>query len=377
MLALCVLLSVPTTTGCGAFKELVFGSEFTFQCPQPVHPPLVIAVGVRANSPAPTLPTEVRQLVADTTNGCGKITVVRVDGRPTVSGSATFTTAAQTEQNFEMDKRSFAEGVVRMLNAARAQAPQADILGALSIAAGAAGDDGTVVLIDSGVQTTRPIDFRKNKLPEKKPKVIADALKREGLLPNLKGRTVVLSGLGYTAEPQAALDDRSRAFVVDLWRAIVVRAGAGEPLVLAEPNTADAATRSPEVGIVTFPVHGIQLTCNAESELPDDKEVGFKPDEAEFRDPVAARAVLKKFADYLKTVPTATVEIRGYVAHYGTGDLSQRRADRVKQELVSLGAPNPISAIGKGWGPEPHPTAPGNPRFDQLNRKVTIAISCP
>src|SRR5512138_1602896 len=83
--------------------------EFEFHCPQPVHPGLAIAVGVRANSPAPTLPREVRQLVADAMTGCGRITVVRVDGRPSVVGAAVFSSGARTEQNFEMDQASFLE----------------------------------------------------------------------------------------------------------------------------------------------------------------------------------------------------------------------------------------------------------------------------
>lgn len=375
-MALCASLGVVATAGCDAARDFVFGEEFEFHCPQPAHPALAIAAGARANSPAPVLPAEVRQLVTDAMTGCGEITVVRVDGRPSVAGTTVFSTGAKTEQNFELDQADFLDRVGELLRAATAQVREVNVLGALSVSAGAAGPGGTVVLIDSGVQTTDPIDLRKDNLPAKRPKAIAGALRRDGLLPDLSERSVILSSLGYTAAPQPALDDRSRAFIVDLWREIAVAAGADDPVVLAEPNTDDAITTNPTVGVVDFPTGVVKLTCNAVSVLPDNDKVGFVPNQAKFRDAGAARAVLKRFAEFLTTTPDATVEIQGFVAHYGTGDLSQRRADRVKRELVALGARNPITATGMGWGPFPDPKAPPDPRYDQLNRRVTISVNC-
>lgn len=376
-LALCVPLGITTTAGCDSISEAVVGEPFEeFHCPQPAHPALAVAVGARANSPAPTLTAEVRGLVADAMIGCGKITVVRVDGRPSIAGSTVFSTAAKNKQNFEIDKVEFLDQVTGLVTAARAQTPEANVLGALSLAAGAAGPGGTVVLVDSGVQTTDPIDFRKNNLPTKKPKAIADALKREGLLPGLGDRSVILSGLGHTAAPQGALDDRNRTFVEDLWREIVVASGAKDPVVLPAPNTAEAVTKNPTVSVVDFPIRVIELTCDSLSVLPDDDEVGFIPDRAEFRNLGAARAVLKRFAEFLHRNIDATVEIQGFVAHYGAGDLSQRRADRVRQELIALGVRNSITATGMGWGPYPDSTAPPDPRYDQLNRRVVISVSC-
>lgn len=374
-LALCVPLGM-AAAGCAAVRDVVVGEEFEFHCPQPPPPPVAIAVGARANSPAPALPPEVRRLVAEAMIGCGEITVVRVDGRPSVAGSAVFSTAARTEQNFRIDQENFLAHVTGMLGAARAQHPEANVLGALSLAADAAGPGGTVVLIDSGVQTTDPIDFRENDLPSRRPQAIADALRRDGLLPDLGERSVILSGVGYTAAPQGALDDRNSAFVVDLWREIVAASGGEDPVVLPEPNTAEAITDDPPVGVVDFPIGEIHLACNALSVLPDDGEVGFIPDEAEFRDPGAARAVLRRFAGFLDDNPGATVDIQGFVAHYGAGDLSQRRADRVKQELVALGVRHSITATGLGWGPYPDATAPPDPRYDQLNRRVVISVQC-
>jgi OmpA-OmpF porin, OOP family len=363
-------------TGCDGFLDFVLGENFEFHCPQPEHSAVAIAVGARANSPAPQLPEEVRRLVTEAMDGCGKITVIRVDGRPSIVGDTRFHSTARSPQAFDLDQTAFLRRVLELVNNAGAQAPEADVLSALSLAAHEAGPGGIVVLIDSGVQTTDPLDFRRDNLPLREPEAIADALRQEGLLPDLSERTVILASLGYTAEPQDALDNRNQAFVTQLWREIVLASGAIDPIVLAASNTDEAVTHDPSVGVVDFPIASINAVCNSLSVLPDTGEVGFLPDRAEFRDPDAARVVLREFAEFLTTASDATVEIEGFVAHYGTGDLSQRRADRVKAELVALGVQSHISATGQGWGPYPQPSAGPDPRYDQLNRRVTIAVTC-
>lgn len=371
-LAALALSVLPLVTGCA----VVFGEEFEFHCPQPPTPPLAIAVGARANSPQPALPTEVRQRLVSSMEGCGKVTVVRLDGRPAVVDSTVFSTAARTKQNFDIDRSNFLNNVLALIDSAKAQEPEANVLEALSVASSAAGPGGTVVLVDSGVQTTDPLDFRKDELPNRQPAAVAQALSQQGLLPDLSGRSVILSGLGYTAAPQQPLQERNRAFLVELWREIVLAAGAEAPVLLSEPNTNEPAVTSPSVSTVQFPDETIKWDCDSLAILPDDGEVGFVPDEAEFRDPAAASAVLADFATFLRANPTARVTIRGYVAHYGNGDeLSRRRADRVKQEL-SRGASNSITAEGMGWGPFPNPTAAPDERYDQLNRRVTIEVTC-
>jgi outer membrane protein OmpA-like peptidoglycan-associated protein len=131
------------------------------------------------------------------------------------------------------------------------------------------------------------------------------------------------------------------------------------------------------VSVVDFPAAQITWDCNTLAVLPDNGDVGFVPDQAVFRNPAAASTVLKRFGAFLRDNPTAHVQIDGFVAHYGgAGDLSQRRADAVKNQLTSQGLRNTITATGKGWGPFPSPQAPPDKKYDQLNRRVTIEVSC-
>ncbi|WP_231925218.1 OmpA family protein [Micromonospora purpureochromogenes] len=370
-LALCVPL-VGAITGCIPLID----DKFTFNCPQPAAAGLAIAVGARANSPAPALPTDVRKLIVDTMNGCGKITAIRVDGRPSIVDAAVFGTQARTKSNFAIDQKAFLDRASAMIANAKAGAPEANVLKALSVASDAAGPGGTVVLVDSGVQTTAPLDFRRNDLLSRRPAAVAKLLKQQRLLPNLSGRKVIMTGLGYTAMPQEPLDDRNRSTLMNLWREIVLAAGATDPVIDSNANTADSAVTSPTVSVVKFVVGDIQPRCDTLAVFPDDGAVGFVPDQARFRDPEAAHKILARFVAFLRENPTAQAVVRGYVAHYGSGDLSQRRADRVKQELATLGATRRITANGMGWGPYPSVSAPPDAKYDQKNRMVTIEVSC-
>lgn len=368
--AVCIALA---TTGC----SYIISDGPVFHCPKQPGSGLAIAVGRRANSPDPNVPTEVKRRIATAMQDCATITVVRVDGRPSVVGALAFSTGARTDQNLQIDKTAFLNRVGALINSATALQPEANDLQALSVASGAAGPGGTVVLIDSGVQTADPLDFRKNNLPTRRAAAVVDALKQQRLLPSLSGRSVVLDGIGYTAAPQDALASKDQTFLIDLWRGIVSAAGAANPLVLNEPNTSGSKVNAPSVSVVNFPAESIQIGCDRTSVLSDSGEVGFVPNEANFRNPTAASAVLQKFASFLIANPTAQASIEGFVAHYGAGGaLSQRRADRVKQQLISLGATNAITAKGMGPGPYPTPTAPPDPRYDQLNRQVTIRLTC-
>jgi OOP family OmpA-OmpF porin len=370
-LALCLPLAA-TATGC----TILDGDKFTFSCPQPAAAGLAIAVGARANSPAPALTTDVRKLIVDAMNGCGKISVVRVDGRPSIVDAKVFGTQARTKSNFAIDQKAFLDKVGAMIANAKAGAPEANVLKALSVASDAAGQGGTVVLVDSGVQTTAPLDFRRNDLLSRRPEAVAKLLKQQRLLPNLSGRKVIMAGLGYTAMPQEPLDDRNRTTLMNLWREIVLAAGATDPVIDSDANTTDSAVTSPTVSVVKFVVGDIQPGCDTLAVFPDDGAVGFVPDQAEFRDPEAARKVLARFVAFLRENPTAQAVVRGYVAHYGAGDLSQRRVDRVKQEFATLGATNKITTKGMGWGPYPSVSAPPDAKYDQKNRMVTIEVSC-
>lgn len=375
--ALSGLLTV--AAGCGA-------DQTTAECPTTPVPGVAIAVGARANSPAPVLPPEVLDLIERAIRDGRGITLVRVDGAPTIACALRFRSDAENQVARDDDERRFRTQVRAAVAALRAREPGADPLAALTIAADAAGPEGVVVLLDSGLQTRPPLDFREDGLLDQAlsggPAAVVPQLREAGMLPDLTGRAVTLAGIGYPADPQPRLDQGRRQGLVQLWQGIAEAAGAQPVTVVTAARTDGAVTGVPEVEVVDIPPPGnIALGCDTRSVLYDTGPVGFRPDSTEFVDPEAAREALRDFAQWLAGNPTGQAELTGNIAHYGANErdhgLALHRAEAVRAELIRLGAePEQVRASGGGWGPHPEPGASADPRYDPLNRRVVVTLRC-
>ena len=335
------------------------GGGAPLSCPVPVGP-MAMAVSGRANSPEPGLPTAVQQAAISVVGGAAdqkaqpKFTVVNLDGRPTVAGSDTYRTDAGNAIAAQDDQNAFLSGLGKAITQVRAQSPEADVLGALALAGRSVqgGRPGTVVLVDSGLSTVAPLDFRQQGLLDAPVQDTVGFLRANQALPALNGATVVLAGLGDTAAPQAPLSTAQRTELVGLWKGIAQAAGAACVAVVDEPRSGDAPSDVPPVSTVALPPPPT-ITPGKATALPDDGSVGFQPDTAEFRDRAAARGVLTPFADFLKQGPTRRLALTGTSARAGTLPsqvaLSTQRAEAVKALLVELGAsPDQISTKGVG-----------------------------
>jgi outer membrane protein OmpA-like peptidoglycan-associated protein len=91
---------------------------------------------------------------------------------------------------------------------------------------------------------------------------------------------------------------------------------------------------------------------------------------------------LEKVATILRSYPNASCTIEGYTDRKGSDPynqkLSERRADSVKNWLLSKGASNPMTT--RGWGaakpvaPNTFPDGRDNPEGRQKNRRVEIIV---
>jgi outer membrane protein OmpA-like peptidoglycan-associated protein len=200
-------------------------------------------------------------------------------------------------------------------------------------------------------------------------------------VPDLSGRKVVLSGIGFTAAPQPQLNNAQRSHLIELWRRIAVAGGAQSVIVAPGPSSTAPADGLPPVAVVDVPPAGaLSLACETESILPNDGPVGFLADSTQFADPGAAREALSGLVGWLSSNPDAHGHLTGSIAHYGPnapGGLSADRADKVRETLVELGTdPRQLSAKGVGWGPFPSVEAPPDDASDPLNRRVVVELSC-
>lgn len=93
-----------------------------------------------------------------------------------------------------------------------------------------------------------------------------------------------------------------------------------------------------------------------------------------------AEPLLQRFARVTKKYyPTSTITVAGFADPAGSQAynlaLSQRRAENVRRELVSLGlSGNPLRAVGYGEDRQVHPGAAGYAPGAEANRRVVFVI---
>lgn len=344
---------------------------------------LALLAGGRANSARPELPALAQTLLVDAAAARATISLYRVDGRPTRAWSGHFALEAPTQAALRQKAEDYAQQVTGLFAQLTAKAPEADPLTALSLAARDTAAGGTIVLVDSGLQTVAPLDFTSGDLLAAAPADVVADLRAHKLLPDLTGRTVVLAGLGDTAEPQTALDNAYRSNLIALWTAIADAGGACVDLD-ERPLQGQPADGLPTVAQVKVPTAPIVEACGV-TILPDSSHVGFKPDTAEFRDPAGARQALTALATAAKRPDTRTT-LEGTTATAGGVTsrvaLSTKRAEAVRTVLVALGVPaDDITARGVGTASRYHVNdldGNGNliPALAVTNRTVVATLTC-
>ena len=355
-------------------------------CPSQPGGPVTLAVGARANSPAPVLPPAIVDLMREAAKQSHTISLVRVDGSPTVAFQGTFRTDAANDVARQSELEAFVKQTQDRIGKTQPKTPEADVLAALNEAARITPEGGTVVLLDSGLQTTGQIRFQDQGTFGADPNEVVDYLGKRGLMPKLVGRSVVLVGIGNTAEPQTALDPSSRTKVTGLWQTIVSKADASCVEVLDTAASRTSVSTDVPVTAVAVPMVPPFQPCG-ETVLRDGDTVGFLPDQAVFREPAAARKTLQDLAT-LVINGRQLVELIGTTAKAGSSEayriqLSNRRAEAVKSVLVELGVPGDRTTtrgVGATWPDRVNDIAPDGsliPTAAALNRSVIVRLSCP
>jgi OmpA-OmpF porin, OOP family len=361
-------------------------SAVDLACPSQPGGPVTLAVGARANSPSPVLPPAIVDLMKEAAKKSQTISLVRVDGSPTVAFQGTFKTDAANDVARQSELDAFVKQTQDRVGKLQPKTPEADVLAAFNEAARITPEGGTVVLIDSGLQTTGQIRFQDPGTFGADPKEFVEYLQKRSLMPRLVGRSVVLVGLGNTAEPQAALDPSLRTKVTALWQTVASSADASCVEVLDTAASRSSVPTDVPVAAVPLPVVPPFQPCG-ETVLRDGDTVGFLPDQAVFRDPAAARKTLQDLATLIIN-GRQLVELIGTTAKAGPTEagrieLSNRRAEAVKGVLVELG----VSAervttrgVGATWPGRVNDIAPDGsliPTAAALNRSVIVRLSCP
>jgi outer membrane protein OmpA-like peptidoglycan-associated protein len=333
-------------TSCSSLSDLAGVATTTaLHCENPQA--VMLVLGAHRDGPKPSLgPSVACQLTAAVRDG-KPVRIVVASGQPqlinphlvNVTGG---TLAQQDSPRVQQD----VQRVIAAVAAARPEAPGVDDLAALAVAADEArslgAGDAELVLIDSGLDDRGALDFTVPGLLAATPAEVTGQLKASGNLPDLRGFTVILVGVGYTAAPQPPLSDKWRTNLTSIWVSVLQAAGA-RVQVIPQPGQGPSVSTDEPVRLVPIPATsqvkpGIHTTIIFTGASP----VRFEPNTTAFVDPAGARRALTPIASWLAADRSRHAWLEGTTADVGplSGQraLSVLRADHVRDVLISLGA---------------------------------------
>jgi OOP family OmpA-OmpF porin len=318
----------------------------------------MLIVGAHRDAPQPSLaPLVVCQLSTAVQAG-QPVRIVVASGQPQLITpklpSQANATLAQQHGPWVSRDVGLIEGAVA---AARPDAPGVDDLAALAVAAdeartlGAA--DANLVLTDSGLDDRGALDFAVPGLLAATPAEVAQQLKATGNLPDLRGFTVTLVGVGYTAAPQPPLSAKWRSNLTAIWTAVLQAAGARVE-VIPQPGQGPSVSTAEPVRLILVPAsQPVAPAYHKTLVFTGASPVRFQPNTTAFVDPAGAVQALTPVARWLAGNRSRHAWLEGTTADVGpiSGQiaLSRQRAARVRAVLIGLGAAAAqISTTGVG-----------------------------
>jgi outer membrane protein OmpA-like peptidoglycan-associated protein len=343
---LSLLAAAYLVAGCSSLSDLS-GTDTTAtqHCGSPQSMELII--GAHRNAPRPWLDPALVCQVAAAIRAGKPVQIVAASGQPRLISLRLESVVGGTiaQQNSPRAQQDV-QRVQAAIAATRPDSPGVDDLEAISTAADAARSAGQphaeLVLIDSGLDDRGALAFTVPGLLAAAPAEVVQQLKASGNLPDLGGFTVLLVGIGYTAPPQAPLSAKWRSSVTQIWAAVMTAAGANVEIIPQPGQGPSVQTEEPVRPVPLPPTRQVKPNTPGLIVLNGESGVRFKPDITVFADPAAAARALTPIAKWLAVVPSRHAWLEGTTADVGPMpgqvELSRLRANRVRDELIALGA---------------------------------------
>lgn len=344
-------------TGCSALSNLT-GVRTTIASGCGRSHGIALVIGVHRDVPEPSLDQRLTCQVAAAIQSEKPVRIVIAAGQPWLITPRLIQvnsgTIAQQDSPWVSEDLQHVRADIA---AARPSSPGVDDLAALSIAADAMRSAGAphaeVALVDSGLDDRGALDFTVPGLLGAAPAEVASQLRSTGSLPELQGLTVLLVGIGYTAPPQAPLSVQWRNNLTQIWRAVVTLAG-GIAETLPQPAQGTSVKTNEPVELIPVPANQpVRPTVLKPIVFTAVSPVRFEPNTTTLTDPSGAVRALAPIARWLAADSSRRARLEGTTADFGPMagqiELSKLRADRVRDELIALGATSgQISVIGVG-----------------------------
>jgi len=209
---------------------------------------------------------------------------------------------------------------------------------------------GTLVVENSGLGTAGFLDYRQPGMLEATPADLVAFAKAHHELPDAKGISAILLGIGWTAAPQGALDAPDRANLVAQWVALLRAAGASVSVNQA-PLTGPGPSHAPKVGLVKAGQVAWQAPVGTCSTVLSSLQVHFVVGTARLTDPTPASALIRALVEKL----LANHEVANFTGTTSSeggpainDPLSTLRAETIARLAESLGLP--ASHVGRVVG---------------------------
>jgi outer membrane protein OmpA-like peptidoglycan-associated protein len=255
-----------------------------------------------------------------------------------------------------------------------------DLLATMLAASRATPAPATMLLLSSGVSTAGGFDLRAVGWAER-PASAAVILEHRGLLPDLRGWTVIFSGLGQTSGRQPALPLPQQTALAGYWLAICHAAGASTCRVDESPRPLRPSRSAVPVPVV--PVPAVRSIAG-----PHQRVKSIVPADLLFR--FNSSALVSAADSYLGPIAEQATRGRNFVSITGQASpdggtaayndrLSLLRARAVENRLVALGVPAARITQVRGVGTD-HQTCTVHGALDesrcaQLRRVVIVTAA--
>lgn len=355
---------------------------------QPYVPPaadtIALVIGNTQNSPQVKLSDNVAELVTDTMSQHGgddaetlasSIVLVEASGVPTVVDvdPDSLKAIGQNSANARTQLNDNIETINDQIADVRPDNNGANYLEAVITASNNVSQGANVVVIGSGLSDQGDLNFAGTN-------ILTDEEARQDAVDNvvnkygnqaLIGYNVVFYGLGDTADPQAPLSNCQKQIVRDIYSDVVT--GLGGRVTIGRGTMSGQAVET------SYTVNTTDTGCGNVEMTFDDDQIKFNPDKTTFVDEAAVREALQRTKDFYDQYSESieSIQIDGYTAHYTSKveNLSQARADAVRQLLIDMGLPpEKLVATGQGYGPFEYNDDESNDSVDSKNRMIKLTI---
>lgn len=342
---------------------------------------LIVIAGVHSGMPAADIPVELQPIVVAAINAGAPISVISLDGTPTVSFHlAKYVVSSSNETAHNNDVTAVQSSLLTAVHDAVADSDGSNLGGALAIAGDQAVTDGAkraqIIVLDNGI-SDRGAPVITTEVSETDPLAVVAFAKSHDEVPTLPGGTSVhLVGMGFSAYPQLDLTANQRETIAKIWSGILTSARSAVTVLPTPRGGSGPVTKFATALIAPAVQSQISVATNGKDTVVNLRgDVLFDTASSELRKD--SEASLSELLDIVEG-HMGHLLVAGYTDSTGNEAanqaLSERRSASVAAWLLAHKVPQSrISTIGHG---ESDPAIPDavTPEGLQKNRRVVVTI---